>query len=120
MVPGAFFYRLEVCVATKLFVGNLSFSTTPAELEDLFRQVGTVTSANVISDKFTGKSRGFGFVEMADAQDAQQAITRFHGAELQGRALTVNEAKPQERSGGGRGGDGGWNKGGGRDRERRW
>lgn len=116
-------------MATKLFVGNLSFSTTSAELEALFSQVGSVASANVISDKFTGKSRGFGFVEMADAQEAQAAIERFNGAELQGRALTVNEAKPQaERSGGGRsfgnrgggGGGGGWNKSGGGGRDRRW
>lgn len=116
-------------MATKLFVGNLSFSTTGADLEDLFSQAGTVTSANVITDKFTGKSRGFGFVEMSGAQEAQTAIERFNGTELQGRALTVNEAKPQERSGGGGGrsfgggggggrsggggGGGGWNKSGG-------
>jgi RNA recognition motif-containing protein len=115
---------VEVFVATKLFVGNLSFSTTPAELEALFSQVGTVTSANVISDKFTGKSRGFGFVEMADGQEAQQAIERFQGTELQGRALTVNEAKPQQpRSGGGRSsfgdGGGGWSKPN-HGRDRRW
>ncbi|HEV8712886.1 MAG TPA: RNA-binding protein [Candidatus Binatia bacterium] len=111
-------------MATKLFVGNLSFQATNADLEDLFSQVGAVASVNLITDKFTGKSRGFGFVEMTNAQDAQQAITRFNGAELHGRALTVNEAKPQpERSGGGRasfGEHGGtWNKpSGGRDR--RW
>ena len=102
-------------MATKLFVGNLPFSATGAELEGLFGQVGAVTSANVISDKFTGKSRGFGFVEMADGQEVKQAIERFHGAELQGRALTVNEAKPQQpRSGGGPSsfgdGSGGWSK----------
>jgi len=116
-------------VATKLFVGNLSFSTTQTELTDLFCQVGAVTSANVISDKFTGKSRGFGFVEMANSEDAQQAISRFHGAELQGRALTVNEAKPQApRAAGGRsfrsgedGGRGGHHSGGGRGgHDRRW
>jgi cold-inducible RNA-binding protein len=115
-------------VATKLFVGNLSFQTTSPDLEDLFSQVGTVASANVITDKFTGKSRGFAFVEMADAEEAQRAIERFHGTELQGRTLTVNEAKPQpERSGGGRssfggrgGGGGGWNKPSGGKRERRW
>jgi RNA recognition motif-containing protein len=121
-------------VATKLFVGNLSFNTTSADLESLFSQVGSVVSANVITDKFTGRSRGFGFVEMSSNQDAQTAIERFNGAELQGRALTVNEAKPQERSGGGGGrsfggrgggggGGGGWNKsggGGGGGRERRW
>lgn len=122
----------------KLFVGNLSFSTTSADLEALFSQAGAVTSANVITDKFTGRSRGFGFVEMDSAEEAQAAIERFHGAEIQGRPLTVNEAKPQERSGGGGrsfggggGGGGGWNKsgGGGRGdrnksggggRDRRW
>ena len=120
-------------MATKLFVGNLSFSTTSADLESLFGQAGSVVSANVITDKFTGRSRGFGSVEMANTQDAQSAIERFNGTELQGRALTVNEAKPQERSGGGgrsfgggggRGGSGGgWNKGGGGGgggRDRRW
>jgi RNA recognition motif-containing protein len=126
MVPGAFY--LEVFfVATKLFVGNLSFNTTSGDLESLFSQAGAVVSANVITDKFTGRSRGFGFVEMANTQEAQAAIERFNGAEVQGRPLTVNEAKPQERSGGGRsfgggrgGSGGGWNKGGGRDRDRRW
>src|SRR5262245_36604374 len=106
-------------MATKLFVGNLSFQASDADLENLFRQVGTVASATIIMDKFTGKSRGFGFVEMTTSQDAQQAIARFHGAELHGRALTVNEAKPQESRGGGArsfGRDG--NDRGGR--ERRW
>ena len=106
-------------MATKLFVGNLSFSATGTELEGLFSQVGAVTSANVISDKFTGQSRGFGFVEMGSSQEAQAAIERFNGYELQGRALTVNEAKPQEnRGGGGRSFGGGGGGGGGR--ERRW
>ena len=105
-------------MATKLFVGNLPFSATGAELEGLFGQVGRVTSANVISDKFSGQSRGFGFVEMDSAQEAQTAIEKFNGYELQGRALTVNEAKPQENRGGGRSfGGGGGTKGG---RERRW
>ena len=105
-------------MATKLFVGNLSFQATNADLEDLFRQVGTVTSASIIMDKMTGKSRGFGFVEMTTNQEAQQAVERFNGTELHGRALTVNEAKPQEpRSGGGRSFGGG---GGGGGRERRW
>jgi RNA recognition motif-containing protein len=107
-------------MATKLFVGNLPFSATGAELEGLFGQVGRVTSANVISDKFSGQSRGFGFVEMDSAQEAQTAIEKFNGYELQGRALTVNEAKPQENRGGGGGrsfgGGGGAN--GGRDRRR--
>jgi cold-inducible RNA-binding protein len=105
-------------MATKLFVGNLPFSATGAELEGLFGQVGRVTSANVISDKFSGQSRGFGFVEMDSAQEAQTAIEKFNGYEMQGRALTVNEAKPQENRGGGRSfGGGGGAKGG---RERRW
>jgi RNA recognition motif-containing protein len=106
-------------VATKLFVGNLSFQATNADLETLFGQAGTVASVNIISDKFSGQSRGFGFVEMGSNQEAQAAIERFNGYEWQGRALTVNEAKPQgERSGGGRSFGGG---GGGRSgRERRW
>src|SRR5215208_6122350 len=114
---------LEVGMATKLFVGNLPFSATGAELEGLFGQIGAVTSANVISDKFTGQSRGFGFVEMSSTQDAQSAIEKFNGYELQGRALTVNEAKPQENRGGGGGGrsfGGGGGGGGGGGRDRRW
>lgn len=107
-------------MATKLFIGNLSFQATNADLEELFRQVGTVMSATIIMDKMTGKSRGFGFVEMTTNQEAQQAVERFNGTELHGRALTVNEAKPQEpRNGGGRsfGGGRGGDRGG---RERRW
>jgi len=101
-------------MATKLFVGNLSFNATPADLESLFGQAGAVSSVNIISDKFTGQSRGFGFVEMGSNQEAQAAIERFNGYEMQGRALTVNEAKPQEpRSGGGGGGARG-------GRDRRW
>ena len=111
-------------MAMKLFVGNLPFSTRDADLMTLFSQSGEVVSANVIMDKFTGRSRGFGFVEMPNDDEAQAAIERFNGHELQGRALTVNQAKPQEpRSGGGRpgGGRGGFPRGGGdRDRERRW
>jgi RNA recognition motif-containing protein len=111
-------------MATKLFVGNLSFNATPADLESLFGQAGAVSSVNIISDKFTGQSRGFGFVEMGSTQEAQAAIERFNGYEMQGRALTVNEAKPQESRGGGGGrsfGGGGGGGGGGRGgRERRW
>jgi RNA recognition motif-containing protein len=105
-------------MATKLYVGNLSFQTTTADLEALFGQVGTVASVNLITDKFSGQSRGFGFVEMGSQGEAQAAIERFNGAELQGRALTVNEAKPQEsRGGSGRSfGGGGGNRGG----QRRW
>lgn len=106
-------------MATKLFVGNLSFNATPADLESLFGQAGVVSSVNIISDKFTGQSRGFGFVEMGSTQEAQAAIERFNGYEMQGRALTVNEAKPQESRGGGGGRSfgGGGGRGG---RERRW
>lgn len=104
-------------MATKLFVGNLSFQTTDTDLESLFRQVGAVSSATIIMDKFTGKSRGFGFVEMTTSQDVQQAVARFNGADLHGRALTVNEAKPQESRGGGRSFGGGGRDGG---RGRRW
>jgi cold-inducible RNA-binding protein len=105
-------------MATKLFVGNLPFSATGTELEGLFGQVGRVTSANVISDKFSGQSRGFGFVEMDSAQEAQTAIEKFNGYQLQGRALTVNEAKPQENRGGGRSFGGGGGANGGRERRR--
>ena len=105
-------------MATKLYVGNLSFQTTTADLEALFGQVGTVASVNLIMDKFSGQSRGFGFVEMDSQGEAQAAIEQFNGAELQSRALTVNEAKPQEsRGGSGRSfGGGGGNRGG----QRRW
>jgi len=92
----------------KIFVGNLSFDTTSAELETLFSEVGKCESASVITDRATGRSRGFGFVEMSSAAEAQQAISTLNGRELQGRALNVSEAK--ERSSGGdsrRGGFGG-------------
>jgi RNA recognition motif-containing protein len=92
----------------KIFVGNLSFDTTNAELESLFSEVGRCASATVITDRATGRSRGFGFVEMSSAEEAQQAITTLNGRELQGRQLNVSEAK--ERAGG--------NGGGGRDRDR--
>ena len=89
-------------MATKLYVGNLSFNATAPDIEALFGQAGTVASVNIVTDKFSGQSRGFGFVEMGNDQEAQAAIERFNGYELQGRALTVNKAKPQgERSGGG-------------------
>jgi RNA recognition motif-containing protein len=97
-------------MATKLFVGNLSFNTTEGDVLELFQQAGTVSSCELIVDKFTNKSRGFAFVTMATQAEADAAVSRFHGKELDGRALTVNEARPrQERSpgagfGGGRGG----------------
>ncbi len=89
----------------KIFVGNLSFDTTSADLESLFAQAGTITSATVITDRDTGRSRGFGFVEMSSASEAQKAIQELNGKELQGRTLNVSEAR--ERSGGGGGGGGG-------------
>src|SRR6185295_15533870 len=86
----------------KIFVGNLSFNTTNADLESLFSEVGPCESASVITDRDTGRSRGFGFVEMSSAADAQKAISTLNGRELQGRTLNVSEAK--ERSSGGGGG----------------
>jgi RNA recognition motif-containing protein len=101
-------------MSTKLYVGNLSFNTTNQDLNDLFGQIGTVESANVVEDRETGRSRGFGFVEMASQADAENAISQLDGKEFDGRNLKVNEAKPREDrgfGGGGRGGNGG---GGGR------
>jgi cold-inducible RNA-binding protein len=104
-------------MTTKLYVGNLSFKTTSDDLRDYFSQAGTVESASVIEDRETGRSRGFGFVEMATAEDAQAAIEQFNGKELSGRSLTVNEAKPKtDRGPGGGGGRGGYGGGGDRDR----
>lgn len=97
----------------KLYVGNLSFSTSSQDLQELFAQAGTVESASVVEDRDTGRSRGFGFVEMSSKEEGEAAIAQFHGKEVNGRSLTVNEAKPREnRGGGGRGGYGG-NRGGG-------
>ena len=99
-------------MATKnLYVGNLPFTTTSSDLEQLFGQYGTVTKAQVISDRETGRSRGFGFVEMSDGAEA--AVEAMNGAEFQGRRLTVNEAKPREERPRG-GGGGGYGGGGGR------
>jgi RNA recognition motif-containing protein len=101
-------------MSMKLYVGNLSFRTSSEELEQLFSQAGTVQSASIIEDRETGRSRGFGFVEMATAEEGQAAIAQFNGKEIGGRALTVNEAKPREDRGGSRGGfGGGGNRGGG-------
>ena len=101
----------------KLYVGNLSFSVTNADLEDLFAPFGEVRSAQVVEDRQTGRSRGFGFVEMASDGDALAAIDALHDQEHGGRRLTVNEAKPREDRGGGgggyRGGGGGGYQGGG-------
>jgi RNA recognition motif-containing protein len=101
-------------MATKLYVGNLPFNTTENELQELFSKAGAVQEVMLMQDKFTGKSRGFAFVTMGSDQDAQNAISQINGTQLEGRALTVNEARPREPrpSGGGGGGGGGY--GGGR------
>jgi RNA recognition motif-containing protein len=120
----------------KLYVGNLSFSTSSQELQELFAQAGTVESASVVEDRDTGRSRGFGFVEMSSKEEGTAAIEQFNGKEINGRSLTVNEARPRENRGGGgggrgfgggcgRGGYGGGNRGGGGgygggNREPRW
>jgi RNA recognition motif-containing protein len=86
---------------SKLYVGNLAYSVSNGDLEQLFSQAGQVQSATVIMDKFSGQSKGFGFVEMASAADASTAIERFNDSELKGRNIKVNEAKPRESSFGG-------------------
>ena len=89
-------------MSTKLYVGNLSFDTTENDLQDHFAQAGTVSEVALMQDKFTGKSRGFGFVTMSSADEAQKAISLFHGKDFMNRSLTVNEARPREdRTGGG-------------------
>jgi len=99
----------------KLYVGNLSYDVTDSQLEQLCAQYGTVQSAQVIMDRDTGRSKGFGFVEMGSDQEAQAAIQALSGKDHGGRALTVNEARPRtEGGGGGRGGSGGYGGGGGR------
>ena len=102
-------------MAKKLYVGNLSYGTTDSDLRSLFEEFGSVESAQVIIDRDSGRSKGFGFVEMDNDQEAQAAINALNGKDVDGRAITVNEARPREdrggRSGGGRGGYGG---GGGR------
>lgn len=97
----------------KLYVGNLSFQTSSDDLQELFAQAGTVESVSVVEDRETGRSRGFGFVEMSSKEEGQAAIQQFNGHEVGGRALNVNEAKPREDRGGGRGGFGGGRNGGG-------
>ncbi|MGI8811584.1 MAG: RNA recognition motif domain-containing protein [Pyrinomonadaceae bacterium] len=97
----------------KLYVGNLSFNTGNEELQQLFASIGTVETATVVEDRETGRSRGFGFVEMSSKEEGERAIEELNGKEFEGRELKVNEAKPREnRSGGGYGGGGG--------RENRW
>jgi cold-inducible RNA-binding protein len=97
----------------KLYVGNLPFSTTENELTRLFSQVGNVQSARLMTDRETGRSRGFAFVELADRSEGEAAISKFNGYELQGRAIKVNEAKPQEGRGSRGGGRGDYGYGGG-------
>ncbi|MCM3905002.1 MAG: RNA-binding protein, partial [Pyrinomonadaceae bacterium] len=99
----------------KLYVGNLAFSTSSQDLQELFATAGTVESASVVEDRDTGRSRGFGFVEMSSKEEGAAAIAEFNGKEVNGRSLTVNEAKPRENrgGGGGRGGFGGGRGGGG-------
>ncbi|MGE3314842.1 MAG: RNA recognition motif domain-containing protein [Planctomycetaceae bacterium] len=106
-------------MAKKLYVGNLSYATSDSELQQMFEQFGTVQSAQIIMDRDSGRSKGFGFVEMGNDQEAQAAITGLNGKEVGGRSLTVNEARPREdRGGGGRGGYGGGRGGGGGGRDR--
>ena len=122
-------------MAMKLYVGNLSFQTSSEDLQQLFSQAGTVESASVVEDRDTGRSRGFGFVEMATKEEGEKAIEQFNGTDLAGRNLTVNEARPREDRGGrgggggrggyggnrgGGGGRGGYGGGGGRDNSPRW
>ncbi len=108
----------------KLYVGNLSFQTSSYELEELFANVGTVESATVVEDRETGRSRGFGFVEMSSQEEGEKAIAEFNGKEVMGREIKVNEAKPREDRGGRGGYGGGGHRGGGGgyggQRESRW
>ena len=100
-------------MAKKLYVGNLSYDTNDGALQQLFEAYGSVQSAQIVMDRDTGRSKGFGFVEMSSDQEAQAAITGLNGKEFNGRALTVNEARPREDRGGGRSGGGGRGYGGG-------
>src|SRR2546423_12204321 len=111
-------------MGNKLYVGNLPFSATDDSLKEMFAQAGQVESARIITDRDTGRSKGFGFVEMSSEAEASDAIKKFNGTELDGRALTVNEARPMTpREGGGGGGGGGGrggNRGGGGGGRNRW
>ena len=108
-------------MGSKLYVGNLSFNTTEADIKGLFSSAGTVSEAALMVDRETGKSRGFGFVTMSSDAEAQAAISQFSGKDVDGRKLTVNEARPREEGGGGGGGRrfGGGGGGGGGDRGNR-
>jgi RNA recognition motif-containing protein len=98
----------------KLYVGNLAYGVTDSDLEQMFAPHGTVQSAQIIMDRDTGRSKGFGFVEMGSDQEAQAAIAALNGQQVDGRSLTVNEARPKTTGGGGGGGRGGYGGGGGR------
>jgi len=100
-------------MSMKLYVGNLSFNTGNAELEQLFSTIGTVESASVVEDRDTGRSRGFGFVEMSSQEEGERAISELDGKDFEGRQLKVNEAKPRENRSSGGGGYGGGGGGGG-------
>jgi RNA recognition motif-containing protein len=105
-------------MGSKLYVGGLPYSVTEGRLQEIFAAHGSVQSASVISDKFTGQSRGFGFVEMGSSSEAQKAIETLNGTQLDGRTLTVNEAKPMARRDNGGGGGGGRDRDGGGGRNR--
>src|SRR5215831_2250368 len=100
-------------MSTKLFVGNLDFKVTENELQDAFAAYGTVIEVNLVTDRTTGRPRGFAFGTMSSPEEAQKAIAGLNGKELGGRALNVNVARPREEGGGGRGGGGGGRRGGG-------
>lgn len=101
-------------MSKKLYVGNLSFRVTDDDLFEHFSQLGTVESANIVMDRETGRSRGFGFVEMTNEDEADNAVNEYNGKEYDGRNMVVNEARPRENGGGGGGGRGGYGGGGGR------
>ena len=103
-------------MTNKIYVGGLPYSTTEGQLQEIFAAHGSVESARVITDKFTGRSKGFGFVEMSSGGEAQKAIEALNGTEIEGRTLTVNEARPQEK----RSGFGDDRRGGGGGRRNRW
>ena len=100
-------------MGTKLYVGNLPFNTTENELQELFSQAGAVQEVTLMQDRFTGKSRGFAFITMGSEEDAQNAISKLNGQAMEGRPLTVNEARPREQRAPGGGGRGGYGGGGG-------
>ncbi len=100
--------KVNIFMSMKLYVGNLSFQSSSQDLEELFGTIGTVESATVIEDRETGRSRGFGFVEMANAEDGEKAIAEINGTEFGGREIKVNQAKPREDRGRGYGGGGRW------------